>query len=215
MSGQPTDTSDHYFSVSPHSPERRFTFDVSGPWGDLVLESTTGIFSSTGLDKGTQVLLDYFSRHPPQSPPDGSVLVDLGCGSGAIALVLASMYPACAVKAIDVNDRALEICASNARSNGVTNVECLHPDEFDPAVRIHFLMSNPPVRIGKTQMHDMLLTWLTRLTADGTAELVVGRHLGADSLMRWLSEQGLTVAKRASSRGFRVIEVRPGSSPTR
>jgi 16S rRNA (guanine1207-N2)-methyltransferase len=74
-------------------------------------------------------------------------------------------------------------------------------------VRFTEIWSNPPIRIGKQALHDLLLTWLPRLAPGGRAVLVVGRNLGADSLHRWLEEQGHPTTRIGSAKGFRVLEV--------
>jgi 16S rRNA G1207 methylase RsmC len=80
-----------------------------------------------------------------------------------------------------------------------------------PAVATYDVIgSNPPIRIGKEALHDLLLTWLPRLVPDGRARLVVGKNLGADSLAAWLTSQGFPTAKVASAKGFRVLESRRG-----
>jgi 16S rRNA (guanine1207-N2)-methyltransferase len=70
------------------------------------------------------------------------------------------------------------------------------------------IVSNPPIRIGKTALHGLLLRWLPRLTPDGTAHLVVQKHLGSDSLARWLTEQGYPTTRLASRAGYRILKVR-------
>lgn len=203
------DERNHYFSRSPGSSRSGSTFHADGPWGNLVLDSASGVFASTGLDKGTAVLLDRLGRGTDPAPPAGTHLLDLGCGSGVLALVLASLYPACRVHAVDVNERALELCAGNAERNSLGNVMCSVPEDVDPDIRFHLIWSNPPIRIGKARLHDMLATWLGRLHEEGRAHLVVSRHLGSDSLAGWLTERGHTVTRLHSSRGFRVLEVLP------
>ena len=80
---------------------------------------------------------------------------------------------------------------------------------MDPATRYDEVWSNPPIRIGKKALHDLLSTWLPRLTPDGVARLVVGKNLGADTLQRWLIDQGYACVRAASAKGFRVLLVRP------
>ena len=75
--------------------------------------------------------------------------------------------------------------------------------------RFDVIWSNPPVRIGKEAMHQMLVSWLGRLAPSGVAYLVVQRNLGADSLITWLNGQGFEASKFASKKGYRIIEVRP------
>jgi 16S rRNA (guanine1207-N2)-methyltransferase len=188
----------HYFSAQPEAAHRPGLVRVVLP--DLYLELATdsGVFSPGRLDPGTRVLLDL----APPPPPDGD-LVDLGCGYGPVACVLAARSPGATVWAVDVNERALELCARNAAKAGLANVRCVTPD--DPAVpgRIAGLWSNPPIRIGKPALHALLASWLARLS--GPAYLVVGRNLGADSLAAWLTGQGWPATRMASRAGYRLL----------
>ena len=153
---------------------------------------------------GTALLL----RTAPAPPPAG-VALDLGCGAGAIALALARRAPAPTVWAVDVNERARALCAANAAANGLTNVVVAAPDEVPADVRFDVIWSNPPIRIGKAALHELLPTWLDRLTPTGRAVLVVQKHLGSDSLQRWLTEQGWPTTRLASAKGYRLLDVHP------
>lgn len=200
---------DHYFRAEPGSAMRRTTFEVEGAWGRLELESSSGVFSATGLDKGTAVLLESLRRTPCPAPAPGSLLVDVGCGSGVLALVLARLHPGCTIVAVDVNERARALCAENASRNGLGNVSVRSPNECGDLGPVSLLWSNPPVRIGKEALHGLLGEWLPRLAPDGLARLVVSRHLGADSLAAWMGTRGWNVVRIASAKGFRVLDVRP------
>jgi 16S rRNA (guanine1207-N2)-methyltransferase len=175
-------------------------------WGrELTLIAASGVFAADGLDRGTAVLL----RASP-IPVGNPRILDLGCGYGAIALAVAVHSPGALVDAVDVNERALALCQENAEALGVADrVRVLRPDEVDSESRYDEIWSNPPIRIGKQALHELLLTWLARLAADGVARLVVGKNLGADSLQRWLIEQGYGCERVASAKGFRVLVVRP------
>ena len=171
---------------------------------DVYLELATdaGVFSPGRLDPGTRLLLE----ESPAPPPAGDLL-DLGCGYGPIACVLAARAPGATVWAVDVNERALELCARNAAAAGLENVRCVTPG--DPAVpaRLTAMWSNPPVRVGKAALHALLGGWLGRLGPAGQAYLVAGRNLGADSLHRWLAEQGWPVTRLAARSGYRLLHV--------
>ena len=194
----------HYFDADPAGPERRQAITAT-VWGqELTLLTAGGVFAGDGLDRGTAVLL----RESP--PPVGSPRVlDLGCGYGPIAMAVALACPGAAVDAVDVNERALTLCRDNGAALGVAGrVRVLRPDQVEPTSRYDEIWSNPPIRIGKEALHDLLLTWLARLAPAGVARLVVAKNLGADTLQRWLTEQGYAAERAASGKGFRVLLVR-------
>jgi 16S rRNA (guanine1207-N2)-methyltransferase len=193
---------DHYFSPQPQAPHRPGQVRVILPDVYLELATDAGMFSPTRLDPGTRLLLEE-----APAPPAAGDLLDLGCGYGPIACVLATRSPGATVWALDVNERALALCARNAAAAGLANVRCAAPD--DPAVPARFaaIWSNPPVRIGKEALHELLRTWLGRLAQGSQAHLVAGRNLGADSLHRWLAEQGWAVTRLAARSGYRLLQV--------
>ncbi len=200
--------SDHYFAAEPGSVERQQTVDVR-VWGvQMRMQSASGVFSAGKLDRGTAVL--FRETEPPTRP---GTYLDLGCGYGVIACALASVVPAAEVWAVDVNERALQFSLANAEAVGLGGrVRVASPDEVPASVRFDEIWSNPPIRIGKLALHDLLLVWLPRLEVDGRAVLVVAKHLGADSLQRWIVEHGFDCGRLASAKGFRVLEVRPSSA---
>lgn len=197
-------TEEHYFVAQPTSPDvrREIQFQV---WGrEYRLAAAGGVFSSGRLDPGTAVLLRKVQ--PPAADVKGTIL-DLGCGYGPIAVALAASTAA-TVYAVDVNQRALDLVRDNASANGLSDrIIAVAPEEVPQSVRFFQIWSNPPIRIGKPELHAMLDRWLPRLTPDGTAWLVVARNLGGDSLHRWLVERGFSVARVASQKGYRVLRV--------
>jgi 16S rRNA (guanine1207-N2)-methyltransferase len=194
--------SQHYFIERPAVARRRGSVHVVLPDVHLELETDSGVFSPSRLDPGTRVLLETAPR-----PPAAGNLLDLGCGYGPLALVLAARSPGARVWGIDVNRRALELAAGNAERARLPNVRFGVPD--DPAVPGAFglIWSNPPIRIGKPALHELLATWLARLEPGGEAYLVVQRHLGSDSLQRWLGESGWLAERFAARGGYRVLRV--------
>jgi len=192
---------DHYFSDTPPGPETRREIRAN-IWGrELTFVTSSGVFAHDGLDKATAILLRSVS------PPTSGTVLDLGCGWGPIACALATTAPALEVWAVDVNGRARDLTRLNADRLGV-GLHLAHPDQVPTDITFDQIWSNPPIRIGKDALHELLLQWLPRLSPDGTAWLVVGKNLGADSLQRWLTGQGWTVDRYASAKGFRVLRVR-------
>lgn len=191
----------HYFDNTDEPEVRRSVWmPIRGQFVEL--HSANGVFSGDGLDHATAVLLKECAPDP-----DSRHFLDLGCGWGPIALHLASLAPQAQITAVDVNERALALTADNAKRLHYGNVRTALPDDVDPALRFDEIWSNPPIRIGKPAVHELLLRWLPRLADDGIAHLVIGKNLGADSYTRWLGEQGWQVARRASAKGFRVLDV--------
>lgn len=194
---------DHYFSADPAAPFSREEFETE-VWGHrLRLTSGAGVFSKGHLDHATAVLL-----RETEPPPQGQFL-DLGCGYGVIGLAIAAAVPLANVTATDVNQRAVLLANENARALGLDGrfIACT-PEQVPSGATYDEIWSNPPIRIGKEALHDLLLAWLPRLRPEGRAVMVVGKNLGADSLQRWLGEQGWPTERLASAKGFRVLETR-------
>ncbi len=197
-------SNEHYFSKAP-AGERKLkevSFSVGGR--EITARASTGTFSSSGLDKGTKVLLSQSNLFPKS----GNVL-DLGCGWGPIALAIATICPDSRVWAIDVNARSVELTQQNAESLGLKNVESLLADALPAELKFKEIWSNPPIRIGKAELHELLRKYLGRLLPGGRSMLVVQKQLGAESLMKWLSEEfaNCSVHKAHADKGYWVIEL--------
>ena len=196
-------STDHYFTAQPASDDERRTRAIHLAGRELEVEVASGVFSPGGVDKGTAVLLNEV----PAPPPSGNLL-DLGCGWGPITISLALEAPHATVWAVDVNERALDLVRRNADRLGLTNVRAALPDEVPEDLDFEVCWSNPPIRVGKQALHDLLTRWLPRLADGAEAWLVVQKNLGSDSLARWISDTlGLQVEREASSKGFRVLRV--------
>jgi len=204
---------EQYFTTQPqvasvaHSKHQNFAV-LRAAEREIIIGTDRGVFSRKGIDQGTMVLLESAAR-----PPSTGNFLDLGCGAGPIALTLAAYSPNATVYAIDINERARELTESNAQRNNLLNVVARAPHEVDDSIRFDVMWSNPPIRIGKQELHTLLLTWLSRLSTTGEAWLVVNRNLGADSLAVWLTSQGYSVERLTSKRGFRVLRVKSTHVP--
>jgi len=196
-------TSEHYFSPEPESPLRRRRVDVTLAGRDVTVTTAAGVFSPDRVDQGTSILL---SRAP--APPASGHLLDVGCGWGPIALTLALQSPDATVWAVDVNERVLDLVRENARALGLENVNAVRPEDVPDEVRFAALWSNPPIRVGKQELHDIVSRWLPRLEPGADAWLVVQKHLGADSLQRWIADElgdVVEVSRTSTDKNFRVL----------
>ena len=175
---------EQYFAAEPSSEDVRRRMKVTLRGQDAVVEVSNGVFSGSRLD--------------------------LGCGWGPVSLALAFASPKADVWAVDVNERALDLTRANAKSNGCEHIHAASPEQVPADLTFDAIWSNPPIRIGKDALHDLLMTWLPRLTPAGAAYLVVQKNLGADSLIPWLATalgDDYEVSKYHSAKGYRVIEV--------
>jgi 16S rRNA (guanine1207-N2)-methyltransferase len=205
-----SEQTDHYFTAEPASAAERRQLRVYLAGQEVIVQTAPGIFCPDRVDIGTAVLL----REAPAPPPIGNLL-DLGSGWGPIALSLGLLCPQASIWAVDVNQRALGLAHDNASALGINDFHALTPDQVPADIRFEAIWSNPPIRVGKTALHEMLLTWLPRLAPGGTAYLVVAKNLGSDSLQRWLTTQlaaiqpdVFAVGRHATARGFRLLSVR-------
>lgn len=209
-------SSSQYFSRHPEVDSDPRSIQLSLADIELALTTDTGVFSADRVDSGTRLLL----QEAPWPTSEMGNILDIGCGYGPIALTLARRSPASTVWAVDVNERAVALCAANAEANGIDNVRPVVVDESgqpiagDPDHQAELslatfdaIWSNPPIRIGKEALHALLRHWLDRLAPDGKAWLVVQKHLGADSLSAWLEGEGWTTTRLVSRAGYRLLEV--------
>lgn len=199
-------SSEHYFSETPGSSYKPKEIKVTINGREVIVATAGGVFSPDHIDQGTNVLL----AHLDAAPAGGNIL-DIGCGWGPIALSLASASPKATIWAVDVNERSLELTAANAERLGLKNIKCVKPDEVPADLTFSGIWSNPPIRVGKEVLHEILLTWLPKLEADADAYLVVQKNLGADSLHRWLEAElpaNYSTIRVDTAKSFRVLRVR-------
>ena len=202
-----SEQTDHYFTAEPASAAERRELRVWLAGREVIVQTAPGIFCPDRVDIGTAVLL----HEAPAPPPTGNLL-DLGSGWGPIALSLGLLSPDASIWAVDVNQRALALARDNAKALGVNDFHAMTPDEVPGNTRFDTIWSNPPIRVGKPALQDLLVRWLPRLAPGGTAYLVVQKNLGSDSLQRWLTAElearepgAFVVGRYATARGFRVI----------
>lgn len=211
QSSQSQKPNNHYFDASPAklgaTKKVTFRFDTT----DFNVQSASGVFSNRGLDKGTQILLHFLEKNPKLLEDLNSsekTLLDLGCGWGPISIALASRCPKSQIVGVDINPNAVALCNKNAQSNGFENIQAKTPQDLPDNLKVHEIWSNPPIRIGKQALQELISDYLNRLHPNGRAFLVVNKNLGADSLAKWINANPAfrgECHKVASSQGFRIL----------
>ncbi len=200
---------DHYFSQEPGSALKPKSIIIPVAGEMVQVTTASGTFSPTQLDFGTEVLIEQM-----ELAPESGDLLDLGCGWGPIALNLAKLRPNTKVWAVDVNTRSVELTAKNAKGLGLSNIAAVVPEQVPENLVFSGIWSNPPIRIGKKELHELLLKWLPRLAVGAEAYLVVQKNLGSDSLQKWLTEElagNYGVSRYTSIKTYRVIKVKRNS----
>lgn len=218
---------EHYFSASPAGDYRPREIDVVLAGAARTVLTAGGVFSPEHLDRGTEILLahldtggvsetgvDVETGEDPDQAPAAAPMLDIGCGWGPIALATALRHPAREVWAIDVNERSRELTRLNADRLGLQNMRVCAPEDVPATMLFGEIRSNPPIRVGKEALHEILQLWLPRLAPGGVAHLVVAKHLGADSLQRWIGSEfpALEVSRVARSKGFHVLRAEAAGS---
>ncbi len=193
----------HYFSDKVEADSNPQAVVLTVPGLSTSLTTDRGVFSPDQIDRGTRYLL----RTGPQPVYSNKHIVDIGSGYGPITCALATWNPQATVWAVEVNERARELCGTNVANLNLTNVKVMSPDHVPPDLLVDQIWSNPPIRIGKKALHELLLFWLRRLRPWGSAHLVVHKNLGSDSLHKWLETQNFAVVRRGSERGYRVLDI--------
>ncbi len=195
---------EHYFSNEPAGEIKTKTISVNLAGREVTVLTSGSMFSPDHVDTGTKVLLEHLEL----APDDGNIL-DIGCGWGPITLALAIARPEATIWAIDVNERALELTRKNAERLGLTNIRTALPEAVPVDISFNGIWSNPPIRVGKEVLHEIMQTWLPRMVIGGDAYLVVQKHLGSDSLLKWLQDTmtSFDSSRLDTAKTFRVFQV--------
>jgi len=193
----------HYFTPALPERGRERTIRFQDGAREFRFRTAPGVFSRGGVDRGTRLLLE---AAPPA--PDGAAILDLGCGYGALGIVMAARAPRARVTLIDINPRATDLAAANIRDNGVRNAEVRTGDGCAPVAdaRFDLILLNPPIRAGRAVVLRLLAEAHAHLAPDGRLYLVARTTQGARTLARCMGEVFGRVYEVERGGGFRVYE---------
>ena len=157
-----------------------------------------GVFSKKGLDFGTRTLLENIDV----SALNGTVL-DLGCGYGPIGIYIKD-NTSCDVDMVDINNRSIALARKNAFLNKV-DVNVFHSDAYsNVSKKYNFIITNPPIRVGKNKLYEILFEAKNHLVDGGELWLVINKNQGAKSVVKDL-EMTYKVQIIDKNKGFYVI----------
>lgn len=195
--------SDHYYSEKPtvKSDRYKITETILGKVYEFFVDR--GVFSKGGLDFGTRLLLESIDL----SSTDGPV-ADVGCGWGAIGIVLADEYSNRKIVMVDINERAVELSHVNAQKNGVENVQIFQNDLLSGFEENGFsvIVTNPPIRAGKKVVFQLYEQASETLIPGGEIWVVIQKKQGAPSTKKKLEELGFDVQVVNKSKGYYIFK---------
>ena len=192
----------HYFTNDNlESKIQKFKINIQSY--DFSFNTDNGVFSKGELDFGTYLLI----KNILNKKISGDVL-DLGCGYGPIGIIIAKLLNT-KVTMIDVNKRAVHLTKMNIKENNVHNIECLVSEGYKEIndQKYDYIVSNPPIRVGKKILYDLLINAKNHLKEDGVLIIVVRKEQGANSLIRDMSVY-YSVKVIDKDKGFFIISLK-------
>jgi len=192
----------HYFTPAPSVPSRRREIQARLRGRIWTFRTDRGVFSRAGIDRGTRLLIETMRVDP------GDHVLDLGCGYGPIGLVAAWLAPQGRVVLVDVNGRAVELAAQNARRLGYRHVEVYQGDGIEPVRdrRFDVVVMNPPIRAGRAVLRRLLRESGEVLRPSGRLYLVARTAQGAKTLAEEIEQAVGPVRELQRAAGYRVYE---------
>ena len=188
----------HYFDDKPQAISNEKKIDVFIRNNSFSFFTDNAVFSKNGLDFGTRTLLESIDL----DKIDGFVL-DFGCGYGPIGIFLA--FYGKKVDMIDINERALGLAKKNLYINHV-KANVFKSDVYaNVKAKYDFIITNPPIRVGKELLYKILFDAKEHLKRDGHLIFVIHKDQGAKTLAKKM-EEIYTVNILNKHKGFFVID---------
>ncbi|MBB3073131.1 16S rRNA (guanine1207-N2)-methyltransferase [Paenibacillus baekrokdamisoli] len=193
--------SEHYYTRSPEVKRDRQQIETTLRGYELRFMTDAGVFSKTGVDYGSRVLIEAIDLDR------GAQVLDVGCGYGPIGITAAKLASEGHVTMIDINERAIELALENSKRNGVTNVSVLQSDLFERVRDQSFdvIITNPPIRAGKEIVHRIFEEGEKLLRPGGFMWVVIQKKQGAPSALTKLESLFEEVEEVTKDKGYRIF----------
>lgn len=192
----------HYFINDENLKSDIKEFKVSFNNNLFNFKTDNGVFSKGELDYGTWFLINTILNEDIKG-----LVLDLGCGYGVIGIVIAKLKDVF-VDMIDVNNRAIHLTKLNIKDNLINNAFVFNSDGFsNVSKKYDYIISNPPIRIGKTKLYNLIYDCKNYLNEDGLIYLVIRKEQGAKSFIKDMSKL-YNVNIIDKSKGFYIISLK-------
>lgn len=188
----------HYFTNDENIKSNEKVHEVFINDNKFKFISDNGVFSKRGLDFGTRTLLETL----PIENINGDVL-DFGCGYGPIGIYVSRLTNS-NVDMLDINKRSVELSKKNAELNEVS-VNIFESDIYSNVNKKYdYIISNPPIRVGKKILYEILFKAKDYLKENGELWIVINKDQGAKSTAKELEEiYEVEIVKK--NKGFYII----------
>ena len=196
----------HYFDSKPEKKDVRRTLEFKINGKSIALESSSNVFSKNGVDLGSEVLLQTLLAKTITGKG-----LDVGCGYGVIAITLLLLDKNIShMTCLDVNSRAIELTKLNCSNHKLEpRMTILQGDAFKKIEgKFDFIVSNPPIRVGKKLLYGMYQSLKSNLNEGGSIYLVIKKSLGAESHLKYLSSIYDSASVISKKKGYYIIEVK-------
>lgn len=187
----------HYFTNDNLKSEiKKFEIEINHT--KFVFNTDNGVFSKGELDYGSDLLIKN------TLPIVKGKVLDLGCGYGPIGCILNKITNS-EVLMIDVNKRAVHLANMNIKENKLLNIKAIVNNGLDKITeKFNYIVTNPPIRVGKEILYNLIYSCKERLVENGEIYLVIRKQQGANSFMEDM-KKAFDVKIVDKSKGFFII----------
>ena len=194
-----------YYAENPTSQHDEHVVDYRVNDIDLKFTTDAGVFSKMRVDYGSGVLI---KKMADVNFPSNNIL-DVGTGYGPLGLFAAKFWPTQTVEMVDVNQRGLDLAKKNAELNHIDNVAIFVSDVYSniaPEKKYGLIVTNPPIRAGKTVVSNILSGAKSHLVSGGVLLVVIQKKQGEPSARKLLTKTygNCTILKR--DKGYYVLQ---------
>ncbi|UXV42656.1 class I SAM-dependent methyltransferase [Staphylococcus simulans] len=196
----------HYYDKDPKVESHKETFKYHYYQNELNLVTDAGVFSKGKIDFGSDLLVRTFLKEHPPGPK--KTIVDVGCGYGPIGLMIAKVSPHHHVIMLDVNHRALDLAKENSEKNHIENVTVKESDGLAevPDNSCDMIVTNPPIRAGKSVVHGILEDAHEKLRAEGELYVVIQKKQGMPSAKKKMEAVFGNVETLTKEKGYYILK---------